>query len=32
MNIHGTAWFTNNDDLTVQFNVLYMLKALVNLK
>ena len=24
INIHGTAWFTNNDDLTVQLKVLYI--------
>ena len=24
MNLHGTAWFTNKDDLTVQFKVLYV--------
>jgi hypothetical protein len=27
MNIHGTAWFTNSDDLTVQFKVLYVESA-----
>ena len=24
MNVHGTAWFTNTDDLTVQFRILYI--------
>src|SRR5438477_7638137 len=24
MNLHGTAWFTNKDDLTVQFKVLHV--------
>lgn len=24
MNIHGTGWFVNTDDLTVQFKVLYI--------
>ncbi len=24
MNTHGTAWFVNKDDLTVQFNVLHV--------
>jgi hypothetical protein len=24
MNVHGTAWFKNTDDLTVQFKVLYI--------
>jgi len=27
MNIHGTAWFKNADDLTVQFKVLYVESA-----
>ena len=27
MNIHGTAWFKNDDDLTVQFKVLYVESA-----
>lgn len=24
LNVHGTAWFTNNNDLTVQFKVLHL--------
>ncbi len=27
MNIHGTAWFVSDDDLTVQFKVLYVESA-----
>ena len=27
MNIHGTDWFKNDDDLTVQFKVLYVESA-----
>lgn len=27
LNIHGTAWFTNSDELTVQFKALYVESA-----
>ena len=27
MNIHGTAWFNNNNEFTVQFKVLYIESA-----
>ena len=27
MNIHGTAWFVNNDELKVQFKILYVESA-----